>query len=269
MPRYDLDSLENRNPKLIDRLYRLIHKPLEKYFRSEVRGLERIPPGAGIYVGNHSSGLITPDTFVFGAAVYRHHGVDGMPYGMAHEVYLKLPIFHELLVPVGAVRASPEIASRIFARGNKILVYPGGDLDNMRPYRDRNRIVFGERQGYIRLALRECVPIIPVVSAGAHETFMVLGDLKWLTKALRLDRLLRLKVFPVTLSIPWGLTFGVIPFYFPYPSRILMEILDPIDFERNGPAAAEDEIYVSECAERVESVMQQALSRLARERKGG
>ena len=75
----------------------------------------------------------------------------------------------------------------------------------------------------------------------------------------------RVKSWPVTLSVPWGLTPFPPPVYLPLPTRIRMEILDPIRFDRSGEDAASDDNYVSECAARVEGLMQATLDRLAGE----
>jgi 1-acyl-sn-glycerol-3-phosphate acyltransferase len=267
--RYDIDSLENRDPELIDRLHRWLAAPLRRYFRAQVRGLERIPDGPALLVGNHSSGIITPDLFVFGAALYEARGLAGLPYGLAHEVAMRLPVAHQIIVPCGAVRASHENAHRLFARGEKILVYPGGDVEAMRPFRDRDRIVFDGRRGYVRLALRERVPIVPVVSAGSHSTFVILHDGRFLARWLGVKRLFRLEVWPLTLSLPWGLTLGPVLVYLPYPTRMLIEVGEPIRLEAQGPEAERDEEHVRRCAERVEATMQRMLDRLASERRAG
>ncbi|MSP59639.1 MAG: glycerol acyltransferase [Myxococcales bacterium] len=259
---YDIDNLEQRDPKRIELALHFIEKVLIPWHRGEVRGVERVPSGAALFVGNHNGGLMTPDTFIFCRAIYRAHGLDGVPYGLGHEVPLSMPILNQLVVPLGAVRACDENARRLFDLGRKVLVYPGGDEDAMRPFRHRNRIVFGGRRGYIRTALRHSVPIIPVVAAGAHSTFIVLDDLRWLARWLGVDRRLRIKVWPAVLSFPWGLTVGPPPFYVPFPSKIRIEILDPIHFDRVGPEAAADAAYVAACAARVEAAMQQTLDRL-------
>jgi 1-acyl-sn-glycerol-3-phosphate acyltransferase len=182
-------------------------------------------------------------------------------------VTIKLPLLHQLLVPLGAVRASHKNAHRLFATGRKVLVYPGGDLDAFRPFHQRNRVVFGPRRGYIKLALRENVPIIPVVAEGAHSTLIVIHDGQWLAKALRADRLLRYKVFPIALSIPWGLTVGMCFPHFPFPTRIQIEVMDPIKFDRHGEVAAEDSDYVERCHQLVHGRMESTLQRLAKTKK--
>lgn len=263
---YDIDSLENMDLGIIDILYRLVRRPFERYFRYESRGVQRIPPGAGLYVGNHSGGLITPDSFLFGCALYRERGPQDMPYGLGHEIAISMPVLHQIVMPLGAVRASHANARKIFAAGRKALVYPGSDFDDMRSFGDRNRVVFNGRRGYIRLALGEGVPIIPVVTCGSHETFIVLSDGQWIARLIRSDLWMRSKVWPITLSIPWGLTLGPLPAYVPFPAWIIQEVLSPITFERAGPEAAADEAYVEACAETVEGEMQACMNRLARER---
>jgi 1-acyl-sn-glycerol-3-phosphate acyltransferase len=147
-----------------------------------------------------------------------------------------------------------------------VLVYRGGDVETFRPFRDRNRIVFGAHRGYVQLAIEAGVPILPVVSAGAHATLVVLDDGVRVSHWLGLDRWLRVKVFPTVLSIPWGLTVGLPPPYVPYPTRIYMEFLPPIAFDRSGLEAAHDHAYVERCHEQAVGAMQSALTRLAAER---
>ena len=263
---YDIDRLDQRDPGRIDLAYRMFHGFLERYFRSEVRGIDRIPPGAGLYVGNHNALMMTPDSFLFGFAVYRERGLRDVPYGLGHEVVIQLPIINQIVVPLGVVRAGHGHAEELFARGHKVIVYPGSDLDAMRSWRDRDRIRFGGRQGFIRLALTAGVPVVPVVAAGAQETLYVLTDGQIIARTFRMDRWLRLKAWPIFLALPWGLAAAPLPFI-PWPSRILIEVLPAIRFDRTGPEAAADTAYVARCAATVEGAMQEALTRLAAERR--
>jgi 1-acyl-sn-glycerol-3-phosphate acyltransferase len=198
----------------------------------------------------------------------QQHGIDALPYGLAHELPMNIPGVGTFLSRLGAVRASHENAARIFNQGSKVMVYPGGDVEALRPYRDRNRIRFDGRRGYLRLALRHGVPIVPVVAAGAHAGFIVLSDGRKLARVLRLDRLFRLKALPVSFSLPWGITVGLLPPYYPLKTRILIEVLEPIHFDRCGEEAAQDEAYVRACDERVRTAMQRKLCALALEVEG-
>ena len=265
--RFDPDSLENRDPAHIAAFFGRLDPILERFFSPRVSGLGRIPAGPALYVANHNAGLLMPDVFILGSAIFRARGMNDMPYGLAHDLALRPPALNRLLCPVGAVRARPGTAERIFARGSKALVYPGGDVEVMRPFSQRDRIVFGGRRGYVKLALRAGVPISPIVTAGAHSGFVVLDDGGRVAKALGLPRWARVNVLPTVLSFPWGLTVGFPPPYVPMPTRIYSEVLSPIHFAWTGEDAAADEKWVEQCHERVVGTMQDALTRLARTRR--
>ncbi len=263
---HDVNSLDNRDPKVLQRFADLAGPMLWKWFRPRVRGLENVPDGGALYVCNHSGGFMTPDTWILAVALTRERGTDDVPYALAHQVVMEAPLTNQLLPAMGALAANPENAHRVFAAGRKVLVYPGGDLDAFRPSRDRGRVVFGPRRGYVRLALREGVPIIPVVSAGSHDVWWVLSDGRWLSRLLRTHRFLRTDVLPITVSVPWGLTVGAPPFL-PLPVSVFIDVLEPIYFERSGPEAADDVGYVEACHQRVLETMQAALDQLIEERR--
>ncbi len=262
----DVNSLENRDPEVLQRFADTAGPILDAWFRPEVRGLGNIPQGAALYVCNHSGGFLTPDTWILAVSLVRQRGIEDVPYALAHQVVIEAPGTNQMLTAMGALAANPENAHRVFEAGYKVLVYPGGDLDAFRPSRDRNRVVFGPRRGYIRLALREGVPIIPVISAGAHDGWWVLSDGRWLSRLLRTHRFLRTDVLPITVSLPWGLTVGAPP-YLPLPVSVCLEVLSPIAFERSGEEAARDADYVERCHERVLDAMQISLDRLTEERR--
>lgn len=256
---------DNRDPERLERAAAFFERTVVRYHRGEVLGVERIPRGAGLYVGNHNAGMWTPDTYIFGAAVYRARGIADFPFALGHMMVMQAPRLGDYLTSLGGMLATPHNGERALRAGYKVLVYPGGDVDAYRPYRQRNKVDFFPRRGYIRLALRTGVPIIPVVSSGAHESFVVVEDFQWLAKRLGVSRWLRFKAWPLILSLPWGLTLGPLPFI-PFPSKILVEVLEPIQFGRSGDEAARDRTYVEQCAQAVERQMEDALHRLAVQR---
>ena len=257
--------VDSRDPARLEKAADFIERTVVRYHRGEVRGIERIPRGAGLYVGNHNAGMWTPDTYIFGAAVYRARGVADFPFALGHMMVMRAPRLGDYLTSLGGMLATPHNGERALRAGFKVLVYPGGDIDAYRPYRRRNEVDFFPRRGYIRLALRTGVPIIPVISSGAHESFVVVEDFQWLAERLGVSRWLRFKAWPLILSLPWGLTLGPLPFI-PFPSKVLVEVLDPIHFERSGDEASRDRNYVEQCAQAVERRMEDALQRLAIER---
>src|SRR3712207_723538 len=193
VPAADLDE---RDPDYIRESLPRLWLLASLYFRAEVRGLGNVPEeGPVLLVGNHSGGNITPDTGVFTLAFSTYFGVERVFHQLAHNLVLSMPGL-SFLRKYGTVAASHENARKALRAGAAVLVYPGGDYEVHRPTWHRHRVDFGGRQGFIRLALDQDVPIVPVVAAGGQETALFLSRGESLAKVLGLDRLLRLQVLP-------------------------------------------------------------------------
>jgi 1-acyl-sn-glycerol-3-phosphate acyltransferase len=227
------------------------------YFRADVRGLERIPEeGPVLLVGNHSGGNLTPDTHVFTLAFSTYFGVERRFHQLAHNLVLSMPGLGRLR-KYGTVAATPENAERALDEGAALLVYPGGDYEVHRPSWESARVDFGGRRGFIRLAQRKRVPLVPVVSIGGQETALFLSRGEGLAKLFALDRMFRLKVLPVSLALPWGLNVGDMLGHWPLPAKITIQVLAPIDVA---------DMDVDEAYETVLERMQTTLTALQEER---
>src|SRR5437899_890721 len=175
------------------------------YFRADVRGLENIPAeGPVLIVGNHSGGNVTPDTLVFSLAFNTYFGVERRFYQLAHNLVMVLPQARIAnLRKYGTVAASRENSEKALDSGAALLVYPGGDYEVHRPSWDSAKVDWAGRKGWIRLALEKDVPVVPLVALGGQETALFLSRGERLARLLRLDKMFRLKVLPISLSIPW------------------------------------------------------------------
>jgi 1-acyl-sn-glycerol-3-phosphate acyltransferase len=233
------------------------------WFRGEVRGLGNIPEeGPVLLVGNHSGGNLTPDTTVLSLAFSGYFGVERPFYQLAHNLVLSMPGL-SFLRKYGTVAASPQNARRALDAGAVLLVYPGGDYEVHRPSWERNRIDFDRRTGFLRLALDRNVPLVPVVSIGGQETALFLTRGEGLARALRLDKLFRLKVLPISIAVPWGLNVGDMFGHIPLPAKITIEVLPPIDLrEEFGPDPDLEHVY-----DHVLRTMQDTLDAMAAERR--
>jgi 1-acyl-sn-glycerol-3-phosphate acyltransferase len=238
-----------------------IAENIEEYFDAEVRGMNRVPDEAALLAGNHSGGIMTPDTFIFLREYYHHTNFEDGPVILAHSALFEAPVIRDVLIGGGAIPASRNSARGALDEGRKVLVYPGGDWEVHRPSSERDTIDFGGRKGFVTLAMEAGVPIVPVVAAGAHDGWYVVTRGEKIAKALLLDRLFRIKVFPIAFAAPMGLLVGPLTLHWPMPTKIIIEVLDPIDVEGDpNDADAVDAAY-----ERVVDTMQDTLTRLADE----
>ena len=253
-----------RDAALVRQLQSPVTRAL-RYFSPEVRGTDNIPlSGPVMIVGNHSCLFYMPDTWVVALAMTARRGAERPAYALVYDLLLGLPGVGTTLRRLGAIPANGPEAERALAEGAALLVYPGGDKEACRPWTERNRIVFSGRKGFIRLALRTGVPVVPVVSHGSHQAIVVLHRGEALSRALGLSRL-RIGVFPLFLG-PTGISCILSP-PLPMPSVVTVEFMEPIDWSGLGPEAADDEAAVDACYKEITTAMQSTLDRLHAERR--
>lgn len=257
-------GLEGRDPDYIRRTLPLLRGAVSAYFRPEVRGLENIPPtGPVLLVGNHSGGMLIADTFVFACEFYARFGPERLFHQLAHDVVVRVPYLGGLR-RYGTVAASHENAEAAFAEGAAVLVYPGGDYETFRPSWESAEVDFANRQGFLRLALRAKVPIVPVVSLGGQETALFLTRGQRMARALRIDKTLRSRVLPLSVGPPFGLTIFDLPGRVPLPSKISISVLPPLDVsELVGDGTDRD---LAAAYDRVIEVMQSELNVMQKSR---
>jgi len=232
-----------------------------RYFDAEVRGIERVPQSPVLVIGNHSGGVITPDTSALYVAWYRSRGFDDPLMGMAFDGIFAVPKWGELMRKIGQMPASMDNAQSALEDGRSVLLYPGGSYEVFRPWKDRNRIVFNERKGFIRLALQTGVPVVPVVGHGGHETTIVLARGERFAKLLGTDKV-RMDGAPLLFQVPWGVSVPAAPGV-PLPAKITMQVCEPLDWSRFGPEDADDPEVLEQCYQEITSLMQTTLDALA------
>jgi 1-acyl-sn-glycerol-3-phosphate acyltransferase len=200
---------------------------------------------------------------VFFAAWYRARGLDDPLIGLAFDAAFGIPWFRDLMRRIGEVPARRENARRALEAGCAVLVYPGGDHECFRPWTDRNRIDFAGRKGFIELALRARVPVVPVVSHGGHHSIFIVTRGEWLGPLIGSTRI-RTATFPWALQVPWGLSPINLP-GIPFPAKITMQICRPMAWSSYGPEAADDPAIVERCYHEITGSMQATLDRLVAE----
>ena len=260
-------ALAQRDPKVIASLMPKWEWFYDHYFRTRTDGWHHVPQQA-LFVGSHNGGLAAPDLLMLMVDWFRRFGYERPMYGLMHtKVWQGNPDVGHLAGQCGAIPAQPKYAIAALQRGASVLVFPGGAQDVFRPHRQRHQIELMGRTGFIKLALREQVPIVPVISSGAHDTFIVLEDcyeqVKWLNQQGMLPWFKGVdpEVFPIYIGLPWGIGIGPIP-HIPWPNQIHTRICPPIVFERTGRDAAKDRRYVQQCYDHVVSQMQYHLTQL-------
>jgi len=254
-------DLDRRDPAFIRRILPLLGFLYDHYFRCETEVEADLPSGRFLGVANHNAMTGIPDMFCHMVAFWRLYSPERVSYGLMHDVPFNVPGAGAWLNASGAIAANPANARLALAREAAVLVFPGGDLDACKPYARRYAIEFGQRRGFIRTAIRERAPIVPIVSVGAHQSLFIWTDGKRIAEALRLPALARSNVAPIGFALPWGLILGIPIPHLPPPVKIHTRVLRPIDLDL-PVSAADDAVAVEEAFERVRGSMAKAMEDL-------
>ena len=244
-----------RTRALARRLYGPVYR---RWFRVEWEGLGRIPrDGGALLVGNHGGAVPSDAPVVM-------HGIEselGRPvYGLAENLFRALPVVGTLWSRAGGVPASPENAMRLLHDEQQlVLVFPEGTKATGKNVRDRYRLQRFGRGGFVEIAMRAGVPIVPLAIVGNEETMPIIWNVE------PVARLLRLPYFPIT---PNMLVFGpVLGLVVPLPVKIRIRVLPPVYFDVAAGEPRYHRTLVMEHAERIRSAVQHEVHDMLRGRR--
>ncbi len=258
-------SLDEPNWDLME-LQKYLWNPLMDYwFRMQVEGWERIPEAPALLIGIHSGGPIVWDAWTVGLQWWRHFGRERPLHGTAHDLLMGLPVLGTYFRKMGVLPARSESITAALEGGHDVALWPGGERDSMRPWVKRDDAVLAGRKGFVRLAIAAGVPIVPIATVGGPDAMPVLASGRRLAKALQLDRIARLKMFPIALQVPWGISPAVLP-EVPLPTKIRTAFQEPIELDHD-PERAEDKQYVDRAYDEVCAAIQTGMDTLARRRR--
>src|SRR3954471_16248249 len=257
-------SLDGPDYEFMDR-QKLLWNPLMDYwFRMEIEGWERIPDSPVLLVGIHSGAPFVWDAWTVGVQWWRRFGDERPLHGTAHDALMALPVIGAYFRRMGVLPAAPDSITTALAAGHDVALWPGGERDSLRPWVRRDQAILAGRTGFVRLAIRSGVPIVPISTVGGPDSMPVLATGRRLAKLLQLDRLARLKMFPIALQAPWGISPALLP-EIPFPAKIRTAFQKPIEF-RVDPERAGDDDYVERKYDEVQGRIQAGMDALARRR---
>src|SRR3954447_18750422 len=258
-------TLDDRDWEFIERQKYFWNPLLDYWFRMEVSGWERLPEPPALVVGIHAGAPFPWDAWAVGIQWWRHFG-EGRPlHGTAHDALMAFPVIGAYFRKMGVLPAAPDSITSALAAGRDVVLYPGGERDSLREWTKRDEALLAGRTGFVKLAINTGVPIVPVASVGGPDAMPVLATGRQLAKLLRLDRVARLKMFPVAIQAPWGVSPALLP-EIPLPAKIRTCFLEPIEVH-SDPERQDDRGYVQAKYEEVRRSIQGGMDSMARKRR--
>lgn len=218
-----------------------------RWFRFETENFDVLRRTQTSLVVAYHGGPWTFDLWLLGDRMRAELGY--FPRAIWHRLWWEVPGLRAAVGELGGLRAAPtsDEVDELKARGEHLVVAPGGMREAMRPFWDVRRVDLGDRRGYLRLALRHELPIVPVVATGLEATFVGLNDGYRTSR-----RLFGRGDVPAWLALGIG---GVWPLALPFPAKIRQRLGEPLRF-----GAADD---LERAHERVVTTLQSMLDDLS------
>jgi 1-acyl-sn-glycerol-3-phosphate acyltransferase len=239
-------------------LTRMLYDPIyTHWFRVEWEGFEQLPDeGGALLVANHA-GAIPPD------APSIMHGVEkelGRPvYGLAENLFRSMPVVGTLWARSGGVAAHPDNAYRLLHDERQlVLVFPEGTKGTGKHYNDRYKLRRFGRGGFVEIAMRAGVPVVPIAVMGAEEAMPIVF------KSKRLAKLMNIPYFPITANM---LMFGPAGLALYFPAKFRLRVLPPVHFDVPPNQERYSRSRVMEESERIRRLVQDALYDMLRARR--
>ena len=238
-------------------LVRKVYDPVYKHwFRAEWEGLEHIPTNGGaLLVANHA-GAIPSDAPVI------MHGIetelDRPVYGLADHFFKSAPVLGTLWSRVGGVVAHPDNAYRLLREQRQlVLVFPEGTKGTAKVFADRYQLRRFGRGGFVEIAMRAGVPIVPIAVMGSEEAMPTLFRVNPLAKILGVPYV------PVTANM---LALGPLGAAAPLPAKFKLRVLPPVRFPEEPGRDRYSRSRIMSASEDIRERIQDALYDLIRNR---
>ena len=242
------------SPRLVALIDRYLLPVVRLLWRPTLTGTETLPAdGPFLLVANHSAGMGVAEIHSF-LALYLHQvgaarPLAGFALPLGFQVWPLSAAHREL----GTIPSTYAAAEATLARGVPILIFPGGDHESLAPIWRANRVDFGGRLGFLRIARAAGVPIVPLGIRGGHMTAPILLRGKWLANVLVTPRLIGVKRWGVSvlgvlgalalgvwLPVTWPVRAGLIWLWLGSPLTFLPWLPWTLRLQIGAPLAAAD-----------------------------
>lgn len=237
---------------------RQLYDPMYRhFFRVEWEGLEKVPTDGGALLVSNHAGAIPAD------APAIMHGIEtelGRPvYALADYIFRTMPVVGTLWSRAGGVVAHPDNAYRLLREQQQLaVVFPEGTKGTGKPFTDRYKLRRFGRGGFVEIAMRAGVPVVPIAVVGAEEAMPIVHNFKGIAKAAGIPYV------PLTANmVVLGPLLGVLGYF---PAKIKIRVLDPVRFDVEPDKPRYSRSKIMEASEEIRRQIQQALYDMIRTR---
>lgn len=207
---------------------------MAKWQRFEVQGLDVLLQDKPYMIVGYHGRPLAWDLLMLGTVIHREKGY--LPHGLIHAAFQHGVAGHMIRELGFVVADSPELAAAL-GRGEHMLVAPGGIREGCRDHRYRYRVDWPDKYGYLKMALRHGLQIVPVAATGVDDMYVGLNDGGRLGEKIAM---------PLGFPLWFGLgPAGLWPLSVPFPVKVTQRIGTPIDLAARGVRADDKQALLS------------------------
>ena len=181
-----------------------------RYFPMSIVKTADVSPKQLYIFGLHPHGCLAfaRGMFGFGTSAIWERQFPGVDFRvLTATAALRVPLIREMWLWSNCIDASKPVARGALRLGMNLMLYPGGEREQMLTERGRHRLYLKKRLGFIKLALERDSALVPVYVFGEtdlfHHSSFLLGA-----------RLALMKRFGVAIPFIFG-AFGLMPYAVP------------------------------------------------------
>lgn len=152
----------------------IIHRIVKWYFHPEYIGLENLNNDSpGLYVSNHTLLGLTDGPLYMAKLL---HKKDIYLRPLVDKMQRHIPIWRKLMTDFGGIMATKDNCQKLMEQKQHILVFPGGTNEAFKNEGEEYQLIWKERYGFVKMAIENGYPIIPISGLGGDELYDIVLD---------------------------------------------------------------------------------------------
>ena len=245
----------------VERVLRVL-EPWRILTSPKIFGLDRVPDSRPLlFVGNHTLFGVLDVPMLFRELLTRE---DIFLRSLGDRLHFKVPLWRDFLLRYGVLPGTRKNCAQLMENGECVLVFPGGGREVAKRKNEKYKLIWKERIGFARMAVRHGCTIVPFSAIGVEDAYDILLDVGDLL-ASPLGPLV--KKLDVRYDILWPIVKGAGPTPFPRPHRLYFRIGEPIETASLGGDFENTELCKT-VRDQVRSEIEFGIQWLQKEREG-
>ncbi len=232
-------------------------RPLTALISPTFSHTERVPTDDRplLFVGNHTIYGMLDVPFLY-EHLYRNNGI--FLRALGDHAHFSVPLWRDWVARWGVVDGTRDNCAKLMEMGECILVFPGGAREATKRRGEKYQLIWANRLGFVRMAVRHGCTIVPFAALGAEDAFDIVMDADDLLRS-RFGRLIQGLGLRRDMIPPIVQGIGATPI--PRPERLYFWFGEPVE-TRDVVGRQDDAEVCTQLRDAVRTSIEQGIAEL-------